>query len=104
MRAAAVAGDATAALRALDTHRALCAHRRGADGVGTWNDLITAWVRPPAAEWYPGRPILVNRNDRDAGVSNGDTGVTVAGPDGTLRVAFPRGTEHLQLTRAGWSR
>lgn len=97
LRAAAEVGDVAGAVRALDAHRVLCAHRRGADGVVAWSDLIDAWTRPPAALWYPGRPVLVNRNDSAAGVSNGDTGVTVALDDapGGLRVAFPRGAEPL---------
>jgi exodeoxyribonuclease V alpha subunit len=28
--------------------------------------------------WYPGRPLLITRNDRDTGLYNGDTGVVVA--------------------------
>jgi exodeoxyribonuclease V alpha subunit len=97
LRAAGIAGEARAAVHALDSHRVLCAHRRGPDGVMAWNVLIDAWTRPPAAEWYPGRPILVNRNDPGAGVSNGDTGVTVDDPQTGLRVAFPRGAEPLLL-------
>ena len=97
LREAGLRGDVAGALAALDRHRVLCAHRRGPDGVRLWNELIDAWTSPPAAEWYAGRPVLVNSNDRTAGVSNGDTGVTVAHGD-ELRVAFPRGSEPLLLS------
>ena len=91
---AARAGDAGAALRALEQHRLLLAHRRGVAGVGRWADRVETWVAQAAGltpsdlaahgGWYPGRPLLVVTNDRDTGLYNGDTGVVVAtsGPDG----------------------
>ncbi|RYB89158.1 exodeoxyribonuclease V subunit alpha [Nocardioides glacieisoli] len=98
---AAVAGDATRALAALDRHRLLCAHRDGPFGVRHWNRRIEAWltsettasVHDPA---YPGRPILVSSNDYSLGVYNGDTGVIVAGPHGP-RAAIATGADHLEL-------
>lgn len=83
---AARSGDAPAALRALDQHRVLVAHRRGPAGVGHWSSLVEQWVeaacpalpRDASSDWYPGRPLLVTRNDRDTGLYNGDTGVVVA--------------------------
>ncbi|OZM77323.1 exodeoxyribonuclease V subunit alpha [Pseudonocardia sp. MH-G8] len=92
---AALRGDASAALAALERHRVLCAHRRGPFGVTRWSAEIERWLRaaqPDAASgpWYPGRPVLVTANDYDIGLFNGDTGVVVALPEG-LRVAFARG-------------
>ena len=57
---AARAGDAAGALRALESHRLLLAHRRGPAGVAHWAALVEGWVReaagPDATEspWYPG--------------------------------------------------
>ena len=39
-------------------------------------------------EFYPGRPIIVTRNDRATELSNGDTGVVVGDAEGR-RVWFP---------------
>ncbi|SHK29153.1 DNA helicase/exodeoxyribonuclease V, alpha subunit [Pseudonocardia thermophila] len=92
---AADAGDAPAAVAALDEHRVLCAHRRGPYGVSRWTAEIERWLAAdqphrPRGPWTPGRPVLVTSNDYDIGLFNGDTGVVVAGPDGP-RVAFARG-------------
>ena len=50
-------------------------------------------------EFYIGRPIIVTRNDRRTGLSNGDTGVVVA-HDGERRVWFPElgGDERLLVS------
>jgi exodeoxyribonuclease V alpha subunit len=91
---AARRGDRGTALHELGRHRVLCAHRRGADGVAEWNDLIEQWLAedwPDLAgegAWYSGRPVLVTANDYSLRLFNGDTGVTVAGPgDPTPRVS-----------------
>ncbi|MDF2584929.1 MAG: exodeoxyribonuclease subunit alpha, partial [Mycobacterium sp.] len=72
-------------------HRLLCAHRRGPFGVAHWNRQVERWLTEATGEplwstWYAGRPILVTANDYGLKLYNGDTGVTVASPDG-LRVA-----------------
>lgn len=80
---AAMAGDAGAALGALDSHRLLCAHRRGAYGVQQWSHTVTRWLLEDVpgftadAEFYVGRPLLMTRNAADLGLFNGDTGVIV---------------------------
>jgi exodeoxyribonuclease V alpha subunit len=90
---AAARGDAPAALRAMDAHRVLCAHRRGAYGAARWAAEVERWLdaaRPghrDAGPYYPGRPLLVTENDRDADLFNGDTGGVVALGAGA-RVAF----------------
>ncbi|MFR9750084.1 exodeoxyribonuclease V subunit alpha [Nocardia sp. 004] len=98
--AAAFEGDATGALSALESHRLLCAHRRGPFGVERWDRMAAEWavaggagVDPQQAPWYPGQPLLVTANDHEARVYNGDTGVVVRLPDGSLRVALHRGRE-----------
>ncbi|WP_280500163.1 exodeoxyribonuclease V subunit alpha [Nocardia farcinica] len=98
--AAAQAGDATGALTALESHRLLCAHRQGPFGVERWDRLAGEWAAaagagPDSAQssWYPGQPLLVTANDHEARIYNGDTGVIVAMPDGSLRAALQRGSE-----------
>ncbi len=93
---AALAGDVDAALLGLDTHRLLCAHRRGPYGIARWTEQIDTWLArethhdPEDGDWYPGRPLLITANDYDLGLFNGDTGVVVRTSDG-LRAAFARG-------------
>ena len=87
---AAVAGDPEAAVAALETHRLLCAHREGPQGVRRWNTLVEDWLAEETgqeiwSEWYPGRPFLVTTNDYALKIYNGESGVAVLTPDGTLR-------------------
>ena len=93
LRAAAEAGDAEEALAALARHRLLCAHRDGPWGVDHWNRTVERWITeetddPLWDDWYVGRPVLVTANDYGLGVFNGDTGVTLRGPHGGLRVCI----------------
>ena len=44
VRRAAEAGDAEGAIRALDEHRLLCAHREGPYGVRHWNRRVERWL------------------------------------------------------------
>ncbi|GFG52261.1 exodeoxyribonuclease V subunit alpha [Mycolicibacterium agri] len=92
LRDAAILGDADEALRTLDEHRLLCAHRRGPYGVRFWNHQVERWLaedtgEPTWSAWYPGRPVLVTANDYGLGLYNGDTGVTVR-RDGVLRTVI----------------
>ncbi|MEU2035371.1 exodeoxyribonuclease V subunit alpha [Nocardia amamiensis] len=97
---AALEGDAAGALSALESHRLLCAHRQGPFGVERWDRMAAEWAAaggagPDAyqAPWYPGQPLLVTANDHEARIYNGDTGVVVRMPDGSLRAALQRGSE-----------
>ena len=95
-RDSARAGEVGRALHAADSHRLLCAHRRGPYGVARWGVEVEQWLGrtiPGYAEdgeYYLGRPLLVTGNDYEMGLFNGDTGVVVATPDG-VRAAFARG-------------
>lgn len=89
---AARSGDASAALRALGTHRLLLAHREGPFGVTQWAMTAETWVAAAtgyasAGAWPLGRPLLITENDRTSGLYNGDTGVIVADGD-AVAVAF----------------
>jgi len=92
---AARAGDAAEALRRLDAHRLLCAHREGGYGVALWSRRVEAWLREEVpgygsgGRWYVGRPLLVSANDYAVRLFNGDTGVVVA-EGGAGRAAFRR--------------
>ena len=87
------AETARQALDALASFRVLCAHRRGRFGVDAINRLVrdqlaAANAIPPRGLWYAGRPVIVTRNDYALDLFNGDIGVTLWAPDGTLRVTF----------------
>jgi exodeoxyribonuclease V alpha subunit len=79
----------------------LCALRRGPWGVEGLNKRVTRLLEEEGliavrGEWYPGRPVLVTRNDYELGLMNGDIGITLEQPGPTpgstvLRVAFPAG-------------
>lgn len=93
-RDAAVAGDASAALDALAGVRVLCAHRLGEFGVAHWNEWGERWTygaKGAPTVWYPGRPLLITRNDFRLGLANGDTGVVVL-VDGRPQAAFADAT------------
>ena len=73
--------------------RVLTVHRQGALGARRMNASLTAWVHESNgsladSEWYPGRPILITRNDPLLELYNGDTGVAYNEPDGEVRVLF----------------
>jgi exodeoxyribonuclease V alpha subunit len=99
LRTAAILGDERAALKVLDEHRLLCAHRRGPFGVAYWNRQVERWLTEETGEpiwssWYPGRPVLVTANDYGLGLYNGDTGVTVV-RDEALRAVIGTAGETL---------
>ena len=93
---AAREGDVTGALAGLELHRLLCAHRTGPAGVADWDRQARDWVGDQAVgrydpgEFFAGQPLLVTANDHEAKVYNGDTGVVVRQPDGSLVAAFAR--------------
>jgi exodeoxyribonuclease V alpha subunit len=91
VRRHAEAGDAAEAVRALDAHRLLCAHRDGPYGVAHWNRQVEHWLAeatgdPLHERMYVGRPLLVTANDYGLGVYNGDAGVVVRSAEGTRAV------------------
>ncbi|MFT4087446.1 MAG: exodeoxyribonuclease V subunit alpha [Gordonia sp. (in: high G+C Gram-positive bacteria)] len=108
LQAAAASGDAEGSLTALMTHRVLCAHRDGRFGASGWSKNVTEWITEelgpviPAAGWYVGEPILVNKNDPTHRVFNGDTGVVVD-DGGALSVVFSRGRKKNADAAAGAS-
>ena len=108
LRAAILRGDHQAALRALESHRLLCAHRRGPRGVQHWGNLAKRWAiaeasgtRPQSLDAYhPGEPLLVTANDYEIGLFNGDTGIVAAPPDPRSAVTeawFGHGGQHVTV-------
>ena len=116
MLTCATNGDYSKALRALDSHRILCAHAHGPYGASGWahhvENLLHSFVEGwgiGEGEWYPGRPILVTANLPDIEVYNGDTGVLVAkdqrlkaaiGTPNTYRLLNPYALEKYQTMHA----
>ncbi len=87
-------GDPEAAFDRLQGFRILCALREGPFGAGAVNRavrrcLAEGGLAPAEGEWYPGRPVLVTRNDYTLRLFNGDVGLTFRARDGALRVLFP---------------
>lgn len=87
-----------AVLAAYEGYRVLTALREGPAGARTVNEAIAARLRrrlgvPAHAEWYPGRLVMVRRNEPGLGLYNGDVGVCLPGPEGALAVAFGNGGE-----------
>jgi exodeoxyribonuclease V alpha subunit len=103
---AATSGEGLAALNALASFRILCAHRRGAYGVSTWTARVESWLEAEldgfstADPWYVGRPLLVNENDYELRLYNGDTGViiTSAGEPDRVSAAFERRGEIVEYS------
>ena len=91
------AGAAREAIGALGSFRLLCGHRRGPDGVATWTEHVTQWLKAEVdgfsagPDWYVGRPLIVTENDYALQLYNGDTGVVVETAGGRLLAAFERG-------------
>ena len=90
-------GEVAEALRLLDSHRLLLAHRHGISGVSHWTSVVRQWLSHSSqipslgSHWYPGMPVLITRNDDLMGVFNGDSGVIVSSQAG-LRLALNDGT------------
>lgn len=93
----------------------LSALRRGSQGVQGLNAQIEAWLSeagliPPAVAgqggWYPGRPVIITRNEPQLDLANGDMGLTVPirMPNGEtgLRVVFPSPSVEPGAARFQW--
>ena len=90
--------DLAALFAAFGRFRLLCAEREGARGVAGMNEAVSRWFRAtldhpldPGARspWYPGRPVMVLRNDYVLKLFNGDIGIVLPDDDGDLIVHFP---------------
>jgi len=82
-----------AALDALRRRQLLCALREGPFGSRQVNAAIEHTLGGgmdgyAGATWYPGRAVLITRNDAVAGLFNGDLGICLLDTDGQLWVWF----------------
>ncbi len=81
-------------LAAFQAYRVLCPQRLGRWGVANLNDRFEALVRTQLRYakdiWYPGRPVMITRNDYQLQLFNGDIGIVLPDPqhDDRLRVHF----------------
>ncbi len=88
-------GDGPGALAALNELAVLCARRNGPQGVSGWGREIERALDERftglrwGSDWYPGRPVMITKNDYSQDLWNGDIGVCVETPDG-MRVLFDR--------------
>ncbi len=92
--------DRAAISAAFGAFRVLCAMRDGARGVNRINNLLDAraqerlasvieqYPRASSSQWYPGRPVLVMRNDYVLNLMNGDIGIALPDEGGDLKVFF----------------
>ncbi|WP_374676483.1 exodeoxyribonuclease V subunit alpha [Ideonella sp.] len=101
--------DVAAVTQAFGRFRVLCALRQGPRGTDAVNAALTQALRAglasdarlgPAAAgrspWWPGRPVMVQRNDYGLRLFNGDIGLAlpdVTGATDELRVYFPSASE-----------
>lgn len=92
--------DITAIFAAFGRFRTLCAVREGPRGVEALNHRIGEQLRlkldhpldpGERSEWYPGRPVMVLRNDTILKLFNGDIGIVLPDAEETLMVYFPDG-------------
>jgi exodeoxyribonuclease V alpha subunit len=100
--ALASAQDPVSALKALNGQRVLCAVNDGTWGVDGLNRRIERklqdWARTEGrVDWC--RPVMVLVNDPHTGLSNGELGVLMPGPDGG-RACFDQGGEPKGLARS----
>jgi len=84
------------AFQVFERFRILCALREGPFGVAALNILAEQILREerlinPDMIWYPGRPVLITRNDYTLRLFNGDMGIVLPDPsvNNELRVFFP---------------
>jgi exodeoxyribonuclease V alpha subunit len=77
--------------------RCLCALREGPSGVVGLNQAIEGELErrgliDPSHRWYPGRPLMITRNDYNLRLFNGDIGLVLPDPAaaGRLVACFPR--------------
>ena len=93
IEAARAGADAPILLRLLESFRILTPLRDGEFGVAGLNRLIgrllvDACLIDADDSWYPGRPVMITRNDHGLQLYNGDVGVVVRGQDDVPRVLF----------------
>ena len=99
------AANPRAITEAFARFRVLCAVRDGPWGVKAINNQVSTHFRRALhhaldpglrSEWYPGRPVMVLRNDHVLNLFNGDIGIALPDPYDVLQVYFPDETGKLR--------
>ena len=94
--------DPAGIFAAFGRFRVLCAEREGARGVAGMNEALSRGFRATLdhpldpgsrSPWYPGRPVIVLRNDYVLKLFNGDVGIVLPNDVGELMVYFPDADE-----------
>jgi exodeoxyribonuclease V alpha subunit len=80
-------------MQAFGRFRVLCALREGPRGTLALNRWMEQQARDALAPgdmspWFPGRPVIVLRNDPLLRLFNGDVGIALPGADGSPRLHF----------------
>lgn len=102
---AACRGGGTEALALCRQLKVLCGTRYGLqawteDQEHRLGDMITR--RAGEDRWYPGRPVIVTRNDYITGVLNGDTGVVIdEGDRHVVAMEGPEGIRRFAVSQLG---
>ncbi len=86
----------------LHSFKILCAVREGEKGVAGINSIIEQYLTEHgydclAVEWYPGRPVMISKNEYGLGLYNGDIGICLPDPaqPEKLKVWFDKGDGEL---------
>ncbi|MCX4188810.1 exodeoxyribonuclease V subunit alpha [Methylophaga sp. OBS3] len=84
--------SAVAVLEAFEKFRLLAAMKNGPNSVAAVNHLMQALLARrgwrTGQQFYHGRPILITQNHYRLNLFNGDTGVVLRHPDGSLQACF----------------
>lgn len=92
-------GEKPKVLLAQLTHfQLLCARREGDYGVAGLNERIYERLKSRGlikeqGTWYPGRPVMITRNDASLSLFNGDIGLVAFDDSGRLKVWFEQNGE-----------
>ncbi len=86
-------GDAAQVFAEFERFRVLCVLRKGPQGLQVLNRLITQRLRAEGwltgeDPWYPGRPVLITRNDHALHLYNGDVGIVMQDGGGRKQIWF----------------
>jgi len=103
------ASEPEKALRLFEQFRILCVVRDGPFGVAALNKMVERLLAKEKLitldrKWYHGRPVLIDHNDYDLKLFNGDVGIILPDPEkrNELRAFFPAeggGIRNLSLVR-----
>lgn len=94
-----------ALFKAFDQYRILSAMRAGRLGTRRINQEMTKRLQQALqqmssrAEWFNGRPVMMNRNDYNLKLSNGDIGLCLKDEQGKWQVYFPHMPQPVAVAR-----